>query len=170
MSVRDLKRALVVCVMALGVSGCIADAAGSVAGKLVEKMFEPSPTRIEAKIEADEDINPDYDGQASPLVVRLYELKSATAFNNAGFFTLYDADMAELGADLQNREEIELQPGQAMEVNRDLKPETRYIGIVAAYRDIDNSTWRAVHELEANETAELTIAIRRLDVSIAVED
>ena len=100
--------------------------------------------------------------------MRLYELKSATAFNNAGFFTLYDADMAELGADLQNREEIELQPGQAMEVNRDLKPETRFIGVVAAYRDIDNSNWRAVHEVEAHETAELTIAIRRLDVSIAV--
>lgn len=170
MKVHNLWRAIAVSVMAFGLGGCLADAAGSVAGKLIEKAFEPSPTRIEAKIQADPDINPDYDGQASPLVVRLYELKSATAFNNAGFFTLYDADMAELGADLQNREEIELQPGQAMEVNRELKPETRYIGIMAAYRDIDNATWRAIQEVEANETAELTIAVRRLDVSIAVDD
>jgi len=165
--VNDVKRAIAVCAVAIGLGGCLADAAGSVAGKLVDKLFEESPTRIEAKIEADQDINPDYDGTASPLVVRLYELKSPTAFNNAGFFTLYDGDLAELGGDLQNREELELQPGQALEVNRDLKPETRYIGIMAAYRDIDNANWRAVHEVEANETAELTIAIRRLDVSIA---
>lgn len=163
----DLKRAVAVCAIALGLGGCLADAAGSVAGKLVEKLFEPSPTRIDAKIEADQDINPDYDGRASPLVVRLYELKSSTAFNNAGFFALYDGDMAELGGDLQNREEMELQPGQAIEVKRDLKPDTRFIGIMAAYRDIDGATWRAVHPIEENETAELTIAIRRLDVSIA---
>ena len=166
----NLIRALIVSVMALGLAGCLASAAGSVAGKLVDKMFEPSPTRIEAKLQADTDINPDFDGQASPLVVRLYELKSATAFNNAGFFTLYDTDMAELGGDLQNREELELQPGEELEVLRDLKPDTRFIGVMAAYRDIDNATWRAVHEIEANETAELTIALRRLDVSIAAED
>ena len=165
-----MKRALAVCAIALALAGCVADAAGTVAGKLVDKLLEPSPTRIDARIEATEDINPDYDGKASPLVVRLYELKSATAFNNAGFFALYDGDLAELGGDLQNREEIELQPGQAMEVKRDLKPDTRYIGIMAAYRDIDNATWRAVHQVEENETAELTIAIRRLDVSIAETD
>ncbi len=163
-------RALALGAMAFSLPGCIADIAGGVTGKLVEKLFEPSPTRIEATIQAAEDINPDYDGQASPLVVRLYELKSPTAFNNAAFFTLYDGDLAELGADLQNREEIELKPGQAVEVVRDLKPETRFIGIMAAYRDIDNATWRAVRSIEENETAELTIAVQRLDVSIAETD
>ena len=100
----------------------------------------------------------------------LYELKSATAFNNAAFFALYDGDLAELGADMQNREEIELQPGQAVEIARELKPETRFIGIMAAYRDIDNATWRAVQPIEENETAELTIAVQRLNVSIAVTE
>lgn len=164
---RAIIRLSAIGLLSLGVSGCVADAAGGVAGAVINKLFEPSPTRIEAKIKADPDINPDFDGQASPLVVRLYELKSPTAFNSAGFFALYDGDLAELGADMQNREELELQPGQELEVMRDLKPETRYIGIMAAYRDIDNAAWRAVHPVEEHETAELTIAVRRLDVSIA---
>ncbi len=163
-------RALALGAMAVSLSGCAGEIAGSVAGKLVEKLFEPAPTRIEATIQATEDINPDNDGQASPLVIRLYELKSATAFNNAAFFALYDGDLAELGADLQNREEIELKPGQAVEIERELKPETRFIGIMAAYRDIDNATWRAVQPIEENETAELTIAVQRVNVSIAVTE
>ena len=167
---RGLSRCLAACIVAVSLSGCLADAAGSVAGKLVEKMFEPSPTRVEAKIEAAQDINPDYDGRPSPLVIRLYELKSPTVFNNAAFFALYDTDTAELGADLQNREELELQPGQALEIERELKPETRYYGIMAAYRDIDNATWRAVYEVEEASTAELAILVGRLNVSIAEAD
>jgi type VI secretion system protein VasD len=165
--VKKWVRALALGAMTVSLSGCAGEIAGSVAGKLVEKLFEPAPTRIEATIQATQDINPDYDGQASPLVIRLYELKSATAFNNAAFFALYDGDLAELGDDMQNREEIELKPGQAVEVARDLKPETRFIGIMAAYRDIDNATWRAVQPIEENETAELTITVQRLNVSIA---
>ncbi|MFQ5773092.1 MAG: type VI secretion system lipoprotein TssJ [Kiloniellaceae bacterium] len=167
---RNTIRCLSACAIALTVSGCLAGAAGSVAGKLIDKMFEPSPTRMEAKIGASEDVNPDYDGQPSPLVVRLYELKSPTSFNNAAFFALYDSDVAALGGDLQNREEIELQPGQALEIERELKPETRYIGVMAAYRDIDNAAWRAVHEVEEGATAELAIDFARLSVTITETD
>ena len=169
-TVNKWVRAMAIGAMTVSLAGCAGEIAGSVAGKLVEKLFEPAPTRIEATIQATEDINPDSDGQASPLVIRYYELKSATAFNNAAFFALYDSDLAELGDDLLNSEEIELKPGQVVEIARDLKPETRFIGILAAYRDIDNATWRVVQPIEENETAELTIAVQRLNVSIAVTE
>lgn len=127
-------------------------------------------TRIEAKLAAAKDLNPDLDGQPSPLVVRLYALKSATAFNNASFFSLYDSEAAELGADLQNREELEVRPGQKLALERDFKDETRYLGVLAAYRDIDNASWRAVYELREGRLTELKIGLGRLDVTIAKQD
>ena len=95
---------LVVGLMLPALSGCISDVASGVTGAVLDKIFEDGPTRMEAQVEASEDLNPDYDGQASPLVVRMYQLKSPVAFNNATFFALYDSDVAELGDDLEGTE------------------------------------------------------------------
>ena len=99
--------------------GCIADAASGVTSAVLDKIFEEGPTEIEAEMIAKADVNPDYDGQPSPLVVRMYQLSSPTAFKNAGFFALYDGDVATLGNDMTGREEIELRPGQTLEIERE---------------------------------------------------
>ena len=132
-------------------------------------LFEPGPTEIEARVEASADLNPDFEGNPSPLVVRFYELKSPTAFNNAGFFALYDGDAAELGDDLQNREERDFQPGEIYVFERELKTETRWIGVIGAYRDIDNSVWRAVIEVEEGDSTDLIIALGRAGIAIRVD-
>lgn len=151
-------------------SGCLADAASGVTSAVIEKLFETGPSTIEANLTASEDMNPDYEGQASPLVVRMYELKSATAFNNASFFALYDSDEAELGGDLKAKEEIELQPGDKLEFERELQPETRYVGFIAGYRDIDNASWRAVAEIPEGSSTDLKVDFGRLAVKIVEVD
>ena len=67
----------------LMLSGCLADAASGVTSALFDKLFEEGPTEIEAKMTAVDDVNPDDDGNASPLVVWLYQLSSKTAFMRA---------------------------------------------------------------------------------------
>lgn len=124
------------------------------------------PTRIEADIAAAKNLNPDYRGRASPLVVRIYHLKSELAFNNASFFALYDDDEAELGGDLLDKEEIELRPGQELTYNRELGPETRFVGILAGYRDIENASWRAITEVRKGKTTEAKFDFARLKVSV----
>ena len=52
----------------------------------------PEPTRVVLEFEAAGDINPNAEGRASPLVVRIYQLKSYSAFRKADFFSLYDND------------------------------------------------------------------------------
>lgn len=125
-----------------------------------------SPTRIDAVFIATSDLNPDPDGQASPMVVRIYHLGSPVAFSNASFFSLYDSAEAELGSDLKGKEEIELRPGQELVVARDLKPETRFLGILAGYRDIEHASWRAVAEVKEGETLGLTVGFSRDEVTI----
>lgn len=151
-------------------NGCIADAASGVTSAVLDKIFEEGPTEIEGSMVASEDVNPDADGEASPLVVRMYELKSQTAFNNATFFSLYDSDVAELGEDMKGKEEFELLPGQEMELERELQPEVRYVGFLAGYRDLDNASWRAVIEVPEGETTDFTIAFQRLAVEVVEVD
>jgi len=151
-------------------SGCLADAAQGMTAAVIDKLFETGPSTIEANLTASEDMNPDYEGQASPLVVRMYELKSITAFNNASFFALYDNDEAELGGDLKAKEEIELQPGDKLEFERELQLETRFVGFVAGYRDIENASWRAVAEIPEGSSTDLTVDFGRLEVKIVEID
>ena len=156
-------------VILLGAPSC-ADVASGVTSAVLDKALEEGPATIEADFRAAVDLNPDHEGNPSPLVVRLYELKSATAFNNIGFFLLYDNDSGELGNDLKAREELEFQPGQALLLERELELETRYIGVMAAYRDIENARWRAVLEVEPGSNTEVIIVLDRLAVSIEVDE
>ena len=78
-------------------TGCEGVASG-VTSSILENIFETGPAEIEVTVEASDDLNPDFEGNPSPMVVRFYELKSPTAFNNAGFFALYDSDAAELAS------------------------------------------------------------------------
>ena len=50
------------------------------------------PPLLRGAINADPSVNPDRGGRPSPIVVRVYELKSVAAFNSADFFSLFDKE------------------------------------------------------------------------------
>ncbi len=133
----------------LVMSGCASTAAG-VTKSILDKMFEPDPSSIESTLLADLKVNPDINGRPSPLVTRFYELKSLSVFNNTDFFTLYEQDVAVLGEELLARDELRFQPGEEKQVSRELQPDTRFIGVIGAFRDIENATWRKSIEVELN--------------------
>jgi type VI secretion system protein VasD len=89
-------------------------------------------------------VNPDANGRPSPIVVRVYQLKADDKFGSADFFALFDDDQKELGADLLGREEVELAPGEKKELQFAVKRDAKFVGVMAAYRDIRNSRWRVV--------------------------
>ena len=165
---RRLPPLILICLIAPALSGCASVASGVTKGVL-DKIFEPSATSIEVTIQAAEDINPDYAGTPSPLVVRIYELKSPTAFNNAGFYALYDSDAAALGDDLLWSDEMEFEPGEVQTLEREVKLETRYVGVMAAYQDIENASWRAVAEIEQESSTDVIIGLERLKITIETD-
>lgn len=129
-------------------------------------IFGPQPTRVEAIIQAEADINPNLDGKPAPLVLRIYELKSIDTFQNSDFFSLYDDETSTIGKDILAKDEIEIRPSEKYNYKREANVETRYLGVIAAYRNIDNSQWRTTFELPQNKTSELVIRAGRLAVSI----
>ena len=125
----------------------------------------PKPTQVAATLEASADVNPDTRKRASPLVIRVYELKSGAAFGSADFVSLYERDQATLAAEMGSREEFVLRPGETRNWEKTTAPDTKYIGVLGAYRDIERARWKSIVELKPG--VKNVIAIRA--DAIAVE-
>jgi type VI secretion system protein VasD len=126
----------------------------------------PDPTELEVTIEASANLNPNAEGRPSPIVIRFYELSSVDVFETSDFFTLYDNEMATLGKFIQFRDEMNIKPGDRKSFELEAKPETRYVGIIAAYRDLDNARWRGILKVEPHEKTKMIIHLGSLAVSI----
>ena len=128
----------------------------------------PAPTVVAGSIQAAPQLNPSVNKRPSPLQLRIYELKAAAAFGSADFMSLYQADQTALSADFVAREEFVLQPGETRAYNKTLAAETRFIGVVGVYRDLERATWRTVVAVQPNKAQTLTIRAGELAVSASV--
>ncbi|MDF0604561.1 type VI secretion system lipoprotein TssJ [Neisseriaceae bacterium TC5R-5] len=105
-------------------------------------------TLLNLSIEASDGVNPNEKGLPSPIVVRIYELKSSTIFDNADFFSLQNDAPKVLGEDILATDEFILRPGDIQEIHRKSNPATTVIGILAGYRELGKSVWRRTYKLE----------------------
>ena len=126
-----------------------------------------SPTLISAALQATTSINPDARNRPSPVVIRVYELKTPAVFESADFFSLFDKDQATLGADMVAREEFTMRPGDSKNINRELKPDTRFIAVFAGFREVEKSTWRAVMPLTIGQKNTVQISLDARAVSLS---
>lgn len=118
--------------------------------------------RTRLRIEPAININPDSRDRPSPLVLRVYQLAARNAFQNSDFFNLYDHGSRTLDQDLIAVEEIVVRPGKVHKHSLRLNRQTRYIGIMAAFRDIENAQWRLVTEADPQDYDKIEIRIDRL--------
>ena len=130
------RRRLLLVGLGLSLVGCAASPPTPVQPKIVE------PANLVITVAARNDVNPDIRGRASPLSLRLFELKSEAAFQNADFFALYDRDQATLGGDMLARDEVIIRPGETQTITRKANADTRLLGVIAAFRDLEHSVWR----------------------------
>jgi type VI secretion system protein VasD len=126
----------------------------------------PSPTLVDITFKAAPDVNPDPSGRPSPIFVRYYQLGATTTFTTADYFQLHDTEAAVLGPALLDRQELPLAPGASQTVAIEAKPGTTAIGIVAAYRDINNAQWRAQAPIAAGKKTTLEVQLGKLAVSV----
>ena len=126
----------------------------------------PKPTVIQATLQVQADVNPDARGRASPIVVQLYELKSLAVFNGADFFSLYERYKDTLGAELVAHDELQLMPGETRRLERVLQPDTQYLGVVAGFRDLERSQWRAATAVTPHQVSPLTIQLENNQIRI----
>jgi len=118
---------------------------------------KPVVTPVSITLVAGADANPDARGRASPLTVRIYALKSPGPFEGADFFSLFEKDQATLGAELVQREEMLLRPGESRKLDLTLPADAKSIAVMAAFRDLDRARWREVVPVTTGKPQTLTV-------------
>ncbi|HDZ58012.1 MAG TPA: type VI secretion system lipoprotein TssJ [Pseudomonas xinjiangensis] len=107
-----------------------------------------SLTKVDLSLEGSPTLNPDLNDRPSPVVIHLIELKHPVAFKNADFFSLYQRPKETLSPDFVMLEELELRPGESLDLKLSVQNDTRYVGVLAAYRDLSEAEWRYVIPLK----------------------
>lgn len=104
----------------------------------------PKPRILTLAVVSAADLNPDQDGRPSPVVVRLYQLSATSDFANAQFEAVYPNDASSLAKTMVSKQELPVSPGQRTTIQVEFANETRALGILVAYRDIDHANWRVI--------------------------
>lgn len=131
-----------------------------------------STTKLDLTLEGSPRLNPDINDRPSPIVVRLIELRNPVAFENTEFFSLYQRPREVLTPDLVSLEELELRPGDKRSYKLSTQAESRYIGVLAAYRNLPEANWRYVIPLKqkSHNQAELYLDARGISAPATREN
>jgi type VI secretion system protein VasD len=157
-------------------AGCLAGCLATVLLGCGSNPPEPElPATLAVTLSAAADINPDLNDRPSPVAVAVYQLKSVENFNKADYFSLYDPARAAPAGDLLGREQLTVQPGQTQTLTVPLAVGARFLGVTAAYRDLEQAAWRTFVELpsgldaasrQQGQVAEIRIEGRSVIISL----
>lgn len=93
-------------------------------------------------LHASASVNPNASGKPAPILVGVYELKSATRFEAGDFAALQDRSKEVLADDLISVEQVLLLPGDHKVIQRPGNTLAHEIGVVAGYRVLDGRVWK----------------------------
>jgi len=116
-------------------------------------------TKLDLTLEGSPELNPDLNGRPSPIVLRPMALKHPVAFEHADVFSLYQRPREALAPDLVTVEELELRPGESRELKLSVDEDARFVGVVAAYRNLPETSWRFVIPVQEQSTTRSTLAL-----------
>lgn len=125
-----------------------------------------SKPRINLAVASQPNVNPDFSGRPSPVIVKMYELRQDVAFKQADFQPLFETPIQVLGADLIAADELVFIPGEARRVTYEPNSSTRYIGIVAGFRQMERGVWRTIKPVDSE--SKNWVALELNDTSILV--
>jgi type VI secretion system protein VasD len=98
-------------------------------------------TPLELTIVGGPGMNPNAQGRASPVVVRIFDLKAVKAFEAADYPALFERPGEALKDDLVAQEEFVLRPGEIRHRDRILGPQVQALGVAAAFREMATANW-----------------------------
>jgi type VI secretion system protein VasD len=106
--------------------------------------------QIQLNIRTTAGLNPDEAGNPSPLTLKVYELNAPDSFQEIDFIPLFQKPKEVLGEDILGEQIIQLKPNSKIAVNFKVKRNTKYLGVVAAYQNIQSAEWRLLIPLDKN--------------------
>jgi type VI secretion system protein VasD len=106
--------------------------------------------KMKLRLAASESLNVDPKGNSLSLLVRVYKLRTPTAFLNAPYeiFGNSNKEKEVLADELIESREIVLLPGQDNQLNERWAREATHLGVVALFRAPAEQRWRYAFEVE----------------------
>lgn len=126
----------------------------------------PEPTRVVIEIEAAGDINPSITNRPSPVVMRIFQLRSYADFNKADFASLYERGTETLGGDLIDQQEIFVKPNEKRTLFFEAPDDLRTVGIMAAFRYYQDGQWKVATGIQHNKTNVVNLFINGTNVQL----
>ncbi len=103
--------------------------------------------QLKLKIETSNAVNQNRLNQSNPVVLQVFELKNASAFEQLDYFSLLNKDRDLLGEDLVSKSEYILKPEEQRVVIKNLSKDTQAIGFIAGFQNLPRSTWRKIYHI-----------------------
>lgn len=127
--------------------------------------------QVVVNIEAAGNINPNVDGLASPLEIRIYQLQDSEAFNQAGFIDLYNDDQGVLKADLLSKRNLDsVLPNEKRQIVLSLISGTQFVAVVAAFANYREAKNKAILMVQAGMPIIIDAQIDGINVSITGQE
>lgn len=99
------------------------------------------------KLVAASNINPSPSNSASPVVVKIFQLKDDQKFQRADFFGLYLNPKQALGDDYLSEKEVIMAPSEIKSIKLPLNGNAHYLAVLAAYQNIDHAKWYSTQKI-----------------------
>ncbi|MCP3723429.1 type VI secretion system lipoprotein TssJ [Paraburkholderia sp. CNPSo 3272] len=116
---------------------------------------------LNVDLSAREALNPDDAGRPTSVAVRIYQLRDRKLFDGASYDDLLKNDRTVLAQDLQDSMAAALNPGASASLSQPMKADTKYVAIVALYRNPGSGNgWKYVIEktkLDADKPLKLEL-------------
>ncbi|WP_249977518.1 type VI secretion system lipoprotein TssJ [Vreelandella olivaria] len=132
---------------------------------------EDRPTRVDLSMVAEPNVNPNVDGEGTPLRFQVLQLKDDSMLMAADLSQL-QRDLEEaLGTNYLTHDDFTLLPGQWKFYEPfEIDEETRYIGIIAFYATPNEAEWKKVVRVSSRgEHYHLLVHLRDSEVELRKE-
>ena len=118
------------------------------------------PTHIDLEISTNKELNYNSDGVSSPLMLVFYELQSADKFSKLKYWDLADKNLNKLGKDLISKKKHIIIPNQKQTYKILFNDKSKFFGVIGKFRDIENSQWKQIIDLEQFDYNEAILNIK----------
>lgn len=120
---------------------------------LLSGCANPNTIPLSTTIQSVYYLNPNTYNRPSPIIIVIYQLKNVSSFKQANFYSIYNHASKTLGNSLIDKEQIEIKPNQTKNLKLHLSTKANYVGIIAAYRNINRAQWRRIIEVPTDVKA-----------------
>ncbi len=98
---------------------------------------------FKVNIKAAQDINPTAEAANSPIAITVYQLKTPEEFANASYL---DISQSKIPSIIDHKTWV-VWPSKGVQETMSLWPQTRYLGIVASYANLNNKRWKLIQTM-----------------------